>query len=167
MKDAKSGDGGQPWTRGAGIAAVFAVTGPLAGLLAFLVWFCLLTLASPTPTSSGDLAEGAMSLLRLALVGLIFGLPGAYLIGFPAAVAVGVAVALWDRWCGVISWQVAVAAAVGIWLVPLPFRGDQIATGGLGLSRTTGLLPAYLGGAIICAWAARRLFGPVGSARDD
>lgn len=103
MKNVKSGQDERNWGRSAGLIAFFAVTGPLAGLATFMVWFVLLTIASAAPTSFGGLAEGVMPLLRIAFFCMIFGLPSAYSIGFPAAVAVGLVVALWERRFGIIS----------------------------------------------------------------
>ena len=146
------------WGRSVGIAAFFAATGPLAGLATFLVWFVLLTIASAAPTSFGDLAEGVMPLLRIAFFGMFIGLPSAYSIGFPAAAAVGMVVALWDWRFGVISWLVAGGAVFAVWFVSVLFWGDQFATDGIRLSRTSGMLPAYIGAAIVCTWIARRTF---------
>ncbi|WP_116655120.1 hypothetical protein [Pelagibacterium sediminicola] len=94
---------------------------------------------------------------------MIFGLPSAYSFGFPAAVAVGVVMALWDWRFRVLSWLAVGGAAFAVWLVPFLFWGDQFAADGIRLSRTSGMLPAYIGAAIVCTWTARRLFGSVRS----
>lgn len=158
MEKVKGRQDKRHWGRSVGIVAFFAATGPLAGLATFLVWFVLLGIVSGTPASISDLAGGVLSLLKIAVIGLFLGLPNAYLIGFPAAAMVGLVAALWEWRFRTISWLAAGGAAFAVWLVPLLYAGDQFAAHGIRLSRTSGMLPAYIGATLVCTWAARRIF---------
>ena len=158
MEKVKGGQDERRWGRSVGIVAFFAATGPLVGLATFLVRFGLLAIIFGTPTSIGDLAGGVLSLLRIAVIGMLFGLPNAYSVGFPAAAVVGLIMALWEWRFRSISWLAAGGAAFAVWLVQFLYSGDQFAADGIRLSRTSGMLPAYIGAAIICTWAARRIF---------
>jgi len=167
----------RPWMRSVGILAFFAVFGPLAGVVSFAVWFVLLFLLGPVlgAETSGDLnwVEGAVTALQFALIIMVTGMPIGYSVGIPASAGVGLVVALWEWRFGVISWVIALGATFVIWLVPYLYLGDLYASDSIKLSRTNALLPAFLGAAAICTWAARRIFrrmpanseGPEG--RDD
>src|SRR5690606_26586059 len=157
VEKAKGRQDRRHWGRSVGIVAFFAATGPLAGLATFLVWFVRLGIVSGMPASNSDLAGGVLSLLKIAVIGMFFGLPNAYSIGFPAAAVVGLVAALWEWRFRTISWLAAGGAAFAVWLVPFLYSGDQFAADGIRLSRTSGMLPAYIGAAIICAWAGGRI----------
>lgn len=165
------------WTRSAGILAFYAVFGPFAGVVSFAVLFSLFLLLGPVlgAEASGDLnwGEGVATALQFALIIMVTGMPIGYSVGLPASAGVGLVVALWEWRFGIISWVIALGATFVIWLVPYLFAGDIYASDGFRLSRTKGMLPAYIGATIICTWAARRIFrrmpansgGPEG--RDD
>ena len=152
----------RPWMRSARILAFYAVLGPPAGVISFAVWFILLFLLGPVLRAEalGDLdwVEGIATALQFALIIMVAGMPTGYSIGLLASVSVGLVVALWEWRFGVISSAIAFGATFAIWLVPYLYSGDLYASDSIRLSRTNALLPAYLGAAAICTWAARRIF---------
>jgi len=147
-----------PWGRPAAVVALFAVLGPPAAVLTFFLWFVLLTFVEVTPTTAAEWAEGFVRMSKLLILGTLFSLPTGYMMGLSAALGVGLAVSLWAWRSGAISYRVAIAAALALWLVPYLAWGDLHEAFGVKLSRLRGLLPAYLGAAVICTWAARRIF---------
>ena len=150
------------WMRSVGILAFYAVLGPLTGVVSFAVWFVLLSLLGPVLRAEalGDLnwVEGVATALQVALLIMVTGMPIGYSIGLLASASVGLVVALWEWRFGVISWVIAFGTTLVIWLVPYLSSGDLYVSDSIRLSRTNALLPAYLGAAAICTWAASRLF---------
>ena len=152
----------RPLIRSVGILAFYAVFGPLAGVVSFAVWFVLLSLLGPVLRTEalGDLTwvEGVATALQFALLIMVTSMPIGYSIGLLASAGVGLVVALWEWRFGVISSAIAFGATFVIWLVPYLYSGDLYASDSIRLSRTNALLPAYLGAAAICTWAARQMF---------
>jgi len=142
--------------RVARIVAVYAIIGPVAGVVTFALVFATLVIVGPVPPGASR-AEGAMEALRWALVIIVMGMPAGFWIGLPVAAGVGLVVALGDRLFGVISWRIALGATAIFWLIPYLHAGDLHVSGDVRLSRTNGLLPAYLVAAPLCTWIARRL----------
>lgn len=91
------------------------------------------------------------------VVGTIISLIIAYSFGIVSAVATGLAVAFRDRSKGRISWRMAFISALVMWLL------NSIAATTVvppeGLAQWVGaLLVAHLLAAVVCTWAARRIF---------
>lgn len=145
------------WRRFAGIVALFAVLGPLVGIVIV------------APLGLGDLLEFVRFMPSGSLKGLIFvvvvGIYMAFACGWLQGILVGLAMALWYRRTGTVP--LVLAALCGLVALAVPL--------GLGLPDFGGkdplrvetpaeyafVIAAHLLAAIACAALARRLFVPV------
>jgi hypothetical protein len=135
------------------ILAIFALAGPPIGALAVSVTLALLTAASDL--GSGRWSEAGSAIMVVTLAGTIFGLPIAYFVGILPALAVGLAVALWDRRKGLLSWRIALATALVPWLFLAMRAGDLIETDEGTRTWQASVLVASLAASIACWWLAR------------
>lgn len=138
-----------------GIVAVFALIDPPIG--GIVLSACLAFLAATPQLMAYRWAVAGYTFLIGTLCGTTFGLPIAYVIGTLPAAGVGLVVAMWDRRKGVISWRIAIGAA----LVPSVFvalrAGDIVgADEGTRIWQITMLL-AHLAAAVACGWLARAI----------
>ena len=144
------------WGRFAGIAALYALLGPLVGAIGAVG--LLVLIASVTGLAAGRPGPSGEAVWSGFLITLVAGLPMAYSFGLVSSSAVGVAVALRDRRRGGISWRMALGAAAVLWifmsaLATLVISGDSF------LTWLVTLLAAHVLAAMVCTWVARRLFG--------
>lgn len=106
------------------ILAVFALAGPPIGSL--VVSTSLAVLAATAQLTAGKWSDAGTTFLVGSLFGTIFGLPIAYAVGILPAAGVGLAVALWDRRKGLLSWRIAISAALVPWLFIAMRAGDLV-----------------------------------------
>jgi hypothetical protein len=144
------------WGRIAGIAALYALLGPLVGAIAAVGLLVLIDVVTVLGAGQGD-AAGAVHGRGFLLL-LAAGLPVAYGVGLPSSVAVGVIVALRDRREGAISRRAALAAALALWVVMSALAALVISTRGGLLTWLGMLLAAHVLAAMVCTRVARRLF---------
>ena len=143
------------WGRFAGIAALYALLGPLVGAIGAVG--LLVLIAAVTDLGAGQ--ENAVGALLGPgfLITLAAGLPLAYSFGLVSSIAVGLAVALRDRRMGGISWRTALGAALALWGAMSALAALVIPDGSF-LTWLVMLLAAHLLAAMICTWVAQRLF---------
>ncbi|RFP85423.1 hypothetical protein DZK27_16815 [Rhodobacteraceae bacterium 63075] len=143
------------WGRFAGITALYALLGPLVGAVGAVGLLVLIAVV----TDLGAGQENTVSALLGPgfLVTLAAGLPLAYSFGLVSSIAVGLAVALRDRWRGGISWRAALGTALALWALMSALAGLMI-PGGSFLTWLVMLLAAHVLAAMICNWLAQRLF---------
>lgn len=147
---------GKPVRRLLGMVALFALVGPPVGGL--VVSAFLAVLAAIPQLMALELLEALTIVVTATLFGTMFGLPIAYFTGVLPAAGIGLAVALWDRHKGLISWRIAFGAALVSWLL--------VAMGADGLVETdegtriwqVSLLLAHLAATAVCWWLARSFF---------
>lgn len=138
-----------------GILAIFALGGPLIGGL--VVSTSLAFLAATSHLMAGRWADAGTTFMVGTLFGTLFGLPIAYAVGILPAAGVGLAVALWDRRKGLLSWRMAIGAALVPWLFLAMRAGDIVETDeGTRIWQVSGLL-AHLAAAVACWWLARTI----------
>lgn len=140
------------------IVAVFALLGPALGGLAVSASLAAFA-ALPMLADARWLAAGR-TFLTVTLFGTAFGLPIAYVVGLLPAAAVGLAVALWDRRTGRLSWPIAAGASLLPWLFIALRTGGDIVTDDEGTQvAQLALLVGHLAAAIACWWLARAILG--------
>jgi hypothetical protein len=135
------------------ILTVFALAGPPIGGLAVSATLALLAAASHL--GAGRWGDVGTTLLIGTLFGAIYGLPIAYFVGILPAAAVGLAVALWDRRKGLLSWRIALAAALVPWLFLASRAGSLVDTDDGTRIWQASVLIASLAASIACWWLAR------------
>ncbi len=140
-----------------GIVALFALLGPLIGGLVVSAYLGFLA-ATPQLASHGW-AYAVMVFLTATSFGMMFGLPIAYALGIVPAVWVGLAVAIWNWRKGLISWRVAIGAALVSWLLVAMRAGDIIETDEGTRIWQISILLAHLVATGLCWWLARTIFG--------
>lgn len=139
-----------------GIVAVFALLGPLIGGLVVSAYLGFL---AATPQIAQSWMDAAGVFLTTTLFGTMFGLPIAYAVGIAPAVWVGLAVAIWDWRKGLISWRIAIGAALVSWLLVAMRAGDIIETDEGTRIWQISILLAHLVATGLCWWLARTIFG--------
>lgn len=140
-----------------GIVAVFALAGPPIGGLVLSAFLAVLAATPHLTTSSW--AEASTTFMIGTLFGSLFGLPIAYAIGILPAAGVGLAVAVWDRRKGLISWRIAVGAALVPWLFIALRAGDIIETDEGTRIWQISMLLASVAATLVCWWLARAILG--------
>lgn len=137
------------------IVAVFALLGPPIGGLVLSA--SLASLAAAPKLAASDWLEAGRTFLTLTLFGSTFGLAIAYAVGILPAAAVGLAVAIWERRNGLLSWRVAIAAALVPWLF-IASRAGEIGASDEGTQvAQVVILVAHLAAAMACWWLARAI----------
>jgi len=160
MKDTASSrlsPSSSPAKRFLGIVAVFALLGPAVGTLSVSMVLAMAALSAGL-AEAGLLAQGKIVLGSL-LLGSVFGLPLAYLIGAVPAAAVGLAVALWERWRGSLPLGVPLGLALVLGLLAAS-RAGGFGTTDPAPAAPLGLLIAYLAGALVCWLVVRSMPTP-------
>ncbi|WP_373490602.1 hypothetical protein [Parasphingorhabdus sp.] len=140
-----------------GISALFTLLGPPIGEL--VVSICLGFLAATPQLGARDWMEAINAFLTVTFFGAIFGLPIAYFVGSLPATGVGLAVALWERHKGLISWRVTLSATLVSWLFFAIRAGGLIETDDGTRVWQISLLLGHLAAAGVCWWSARRFLG--------
>ncbi|MCG6114871.1 MAG: hypothetical protein MEQ84_06685 [Mesorhizobium sp.] len=154
MTDAMSG---RSAGRFVGIVALFAMAGPPIGGLVVSVFLSLL--AATPQLMVHDWVEAVTIFLTGTLFGTMFGLPIAYFSGVLPAAGVGLAVAICDRRMGLISWRIAMAAAIVSWVFVAMGAGSLIESDEGTRTWQIASLLAHLAAASFCWWMARTIFG--------
>ncbi|HKL68593.1 hypothetical protein [Salibaculum sp.] len=141
--------------RFAGIAALYALLGPLLGAIGAVALLVLIAFV----TELGVAQDGSIgaALWPGFLITLAAGLPLAYGFGLVSGIAVGLAVALHDRRRGGISWRVALGAAFVLWAVMSALAALVIPDESF-LTWLILLLLVHVLAAGGCTWLARRVF---------
>lgn len=140
-----------------GIVALFALLGPLIGGLVVSAYLGFLAATSQLATQGW--AEAVTVFVTGTLFGTLFGLPIAYAVGIVPAVWVGLAVAIWDWRKRLISWRIAILAALVSWLLIAMRAGDIIETDEGTRIWQISILLAHLVATGLCWWLARTIFG--------
>lgn len=153
----------QGWRRFAAILGLFIVLGPLLGAVGVVLVFVAMAVLTEVMQGRADAVPVPVVLGRGFLITLLAGLPIAYTFGAVSSVAVGLVVALRDRWHCNISWRAALVAGGIVWLVMAAFAALVIPPDGI-LTWLVGLLVAHVVAAVLCTLLARLLLGPGRSA---
>lgn len=146
----------QTWGRFAGILALFALVGPFLGAVGAVLMFVAMAVVTDLMQGRLDNLAGLMG--RGLLTTLVAGLPIAYSFGAVSSVAVGLVVALRDRWRGGITWRAGLGSAVAMWALMAGLAALVIPADGF-LLWLAGLFVAHVVAAGLCTWLARRILG--------
>lgn len=141
-----------------GIVTLFALPGPPMGGMAVSAYLGFLAAASHL--ADHGWTDATEVFLTATLFSTVFGFSLAYIIGIVPAVGVGLAVAIWDMRKGLISWRVAIGAALVWWLL-IAVRAGEIMEADEGTRKwQISMLLAHLVATGVCWWTARTIFGP-------
>lgn len=154
---------GRPARRFLAIVALFALAGPPVGGLVVSAFLALL--AALPQLTAGSWLEALTTLVTATLFGTMFGLPIAYFTGILPAAGIGLAVALWDRRKGAISWRIAIGAALVSWLLVATGAGSIVETDEGTRIWQAALLLAHLGATGACWWLAGSILDRTAASR--